>query len=169
MVGITTIARILGGRILNLDSDEYRIERVCELLFPKYWLEQESQTKGCEGRKNKDVMLDVSMRYQGESYTAFFLFLFSTMLPSASLLLVCADNHYCKLYTDISRFTCTSFIFILSSCYPIPLHSLPLFVLLTDVQIPIFIHKTSDPTWSIIANRCRHHSSSIQCSAIDHQ
>jgi len=45
-----------------MDSDDYRVRRVCGLLFPEYWLKEKCEKKGQEGKTNEDVMLEVSTR-----------------------------------------------------------------------------------------------------------
>lgn len=52
------IGRLLGGKTLGLDSDEYRVHRVADTLFPKEWMDQPS--KKVEGKTNREVSYEVS-------------------------------------------------------------------------------------------------------------
>lgn len=37
--GVSTISRLIAGRTLGFDNDQYRVNRVCEMLFPTKFLE----------------------------------------------------------------------------------------------------------------------------------
>lgn len=40
LAAVKMITRLLGGKSLGLDSDEYRVHRVAQVLFPPQWLDQ---------------------------------------------------------------------------------------------------------------------------------
>lgn len=50
--GISTITRMIAGRTLGFDSDEYRVNAVSELLFPPKWLDQTSTRNEKTNREN---------------------------------------------------------------------------------------------------------------------
>lgn len=56
--GLTSLARVLGGRVLGFDSEQYRLNRLITTLFPQVWLEQPS-TKDSKGRTNQQVLYDM--------------------------------------------------------------------------------------------------------------
>lgn len=58
MAGLTTIVRLMGGKILGIDSVEYPIQRLVKTLFPPEWLDAPS--KIVEGKTNRQVTFDVS-------------------------------------------------------------------------------------------------------------
>ncbi|PWN42283.1 alpha/beta-hydrolase [Ceraceosorus guamensis] len=58
LTGVTTIARVIAGRILNMDSDQWRVGQVLELLFPKVWL-AEVHPEDPSGRTRRDVMREM--------------------------------------------------------------------------------------------------------------
>lgn len=54
------VLRILGGEVLGLDSDEYRIQRMSDALFPADWLSQKNESDP-NGRTNRESAADVSI------------------------------------------------------------------------------------------------------------
>lgn len=56
--GVTSLARVLGGRTLGFDSEQYRLNRLITTLFPESWLQQPSE-KDSSGRTNQQVLYDM--------------------------------------------------------------------------------------------------------------
>lgn len=56
--GLSTFARLISGRTLGFDSDEYRVNRVSELLFPPAYLDQK-RVGDSEERTNRQIMQEV--------------------------------------------------------------------------------------------------------------
>lgn len=56
---MSTIARLISGRTLGFDSDQYRVNRVSELLFPPAFLDQKREGDS-KGRTNRQIMQEVS-------------------------------------------------------------------------------------------------------------
>lgn len=56
--GFTSLARVLGGRVLGFDSEQYRLNRLITTLFPATWLAQTS-TKDPQKRTNQQVLYDM--------------------------------------------------------------------------------------------------------------
>lgn len=52
--GLSTITRLISGRIIGFDSDAYRVNSVMELLFPPSWLAQTNEKAG--GKTNAEIM-----------------------------------------------------------------------------------------------------------------
>ncbi|EST08375.1 hypothetical protein PSEUBRA_002132 [Kalmanozyma brasiliensis GHG001] len=55
--GLTSLARVLGGRVLGFDSEQYRLNRLITTLFPSPWLAQPS-TKDNK-RTNQEVLYEM--------------------------------------------------------------------------------------------------------------
>ncbi|TKY88225.1 hypothetical protein EX895_002935 [Sporisorium graminicola] len=56
--GLTSLARVLGGRTLGFDSEEYRINRLITTLFPTSWLSQPHPSDP-QGRTHQQVLYDM--------------------------------------------------------------------------------------------------------------
>lgn len=56
--GLTSLARVLGGRTLGFDSEAYRLNRLITTLFPEPWLAEKSP-KDDRGRTNQQVLFDM--------------------------------------------------------------------------------------------------------------
>lgn len=56
--GLTSLARVLGGRTFGFDSEEYRLNRLITTLFPPTWLAQPSPTDP-NNRTNQQVLYDM--------------------------------------------------------------------------------------------------------------
>ena len=54
--GVKTIARIMTGRLVGMDSDSYRIEKFTTLLFPAAWLDAPSSTIDAANKILKEEM-----------------------------------------------------------------------------------------------------------------
>lgn len=55
--GVSAIVRLLGGKTLGMDSDEYRIRRLADTLFPPEWQDQPSASD--PSRTNREVTFDM--------------------------------------------------------------------------------------------------------------
>lgn len=77
---VKMITRLLGGKWLGMDSDEYRVHRVAETLFPKAWLD-EKDDKDPKGRTRRENMHEVSERCSAATYTP----LTSELTPLSSI------------------------------------------------------------------------------------
>jgi pimeloyl-ACP methyl ester carboxylesterase len=56
--GVSTIGRLIAGRTLGFDSDEYRVNAVSELLFPPVYLDKKREGDP-KGRYNRQIMQEV--------------------------------------------------------------------------------------------------------------
>lgn len=56
--GVSTIGRLIAGRTLGFDSDEYRVNAVSELLFPPVYLDKKREGDP-KGRFNRQIMQEV--------------------------------------------------------------------------------------------------------------
>ncbi|CAO1639121.1 unnamed protein product [Sympodiomycopsis kandeliae] len=57
VAALSTITRLLGGKILGLDSDQYRVQRLADTLFPPEWLDEPSPSH--PGRKRRQDIYDM--------------------------------------------------------------------------------------------------------------
>ncbi|KAJ1597657.1 hypothetical protein NDA14_007591 [Ustilago hordei] len=57
--GLTSLIRVLGGRTLGFDSEQYRLNRLITTLFPKSWLAEKSPKDTSPGRTNQEVLYDM--------------------------------------------------------------------------------------------------------------
>ena len=55
--GLTSLARVLGGRTLGFDSEQYRLNRLITTLFPEPWLAEKSSKDS--SRTNQQVLYDM--------------------------------------------------------------------------------------------------------------
>lgn len=55
--GLTSLARVLGGRVLGFDSEQYRLNRLITTLFPAPWLAQPSAKD--PNRTNQEVLYEM--------------------------------------------------------------------------------------------------------------
>lgn len=63
MAGVSTISRLVAGRSLGFDSDQYRVNRVCELLFPPSFLDSVNE-RDTKGRTNRETFQEMfAFRY----------------------------------------------------------------------------------------------------------
>lgn len=58
LAAVRMIVRLLGGKSLGLDSDEYRVQRVIDTLFPKKWLD-EKDPEDTQSRTRRETILEV--------------------------------------------------------------------------------------------------------------
>ncbi|CAO1623689.1 unnamed protein product [Parajaminaea phylloscopi] len=58
LAAVRMIVRLLGGKTLGLDSDQYRVQRVVETLFPKEWLDQKDD-KDPQGRTHRETIFEI--------------------------------------------------------------------------------------------------------------
>jgi pimeloyl-ACP methyl ester carboxylesterase len=58
LYGLTSLTRVLGGRVLGIDNEQYRLNRIISMLFPQPWLAEKS-TKDPRGRTNQQVLYDM--------------------------------------------------------------------------------------------------------------
>ncbi|SJX65630.1 related to alpha/beta hydrolase [Sporisorium reilianum f. sp. reilianum] len=56
--GLTSLARVLGGRTLGFDSEQYRLNRLITTLFPVSWLSQPHPADP-HGRTHQQVLYDM--------------------------------------------------------------------------------------------------------------
>ncbi|CDS01028.1 related to alpha/beta hydrolase [Sporisorium scitamineum] len=56
--GLTSLARVLGGRTLGFDSEQYRLNRLITTLFPTSWLSQ-PHPQDPQGRTHQQVLYDM--------------------------------------------------------------------------------------------------------------
>ena len=55
--GVTSLVRVLGGRVFGFDSEQYRLNRLITTLFPQSWLSQPSRQD--PQRTNQQVLYDM--------------------------------------------------------------------------------------------------------------
>lgn len=55
--GLTSLARVLAGRTLGFDSEQYRLNRLISTLFPESWLAEKSEKDA--SRTNREVLYDM--------------------------------------------------------------------------------------------------------------
>ncbi|UZJ54100.1 hypothetical protein CBS101457_003420 [Exobasidium rhododendri] len=61
--GVSSMGRMIGGRTLGFDSDEYRVNAVMELLFPPAFLDKKHE-EDPKGRLNRQIMKEMfAFRY----------------------------------------------------------------------------------------------------------
>lgn len=56
--GVKIMARIISGRTLGFDSDDYRVNAVCDMLFPPSFLDQKDD-RDSKGRTRREVFQEV--------------------------------------------------------------------------------------------------------------
>ncbi|KIS66583.1 uncharacterized protein UMAG_05571 [Mycosarcoma maydis] len=98
--GLTSLARVLGGRVLGFDSEEYRLNRLITTLFPSTWLSQTSPNDP-QGRTHQEVLYEMfKWRFQ---FTTRQSLHGAVSQMKAALSHFVADTDLAKINTDVPK------------------------------------------------------------------